>query len=249
MIFLKITFLGTSHGVPSPERYCQSILIEAGESAYLIDAGAPVTDILLRKNFELKKIKTCFTTHLHGDHINGIYSLLDLADWYFKDMNITAYITEQIGIDRIRASIEMLRGGNALSDRVHFSLVSEGEFYRDENIKVTAFPTNHLIYQNRPSYGFLIEGEGKKVYISGDLNPGVLDDYPKIVNREKTDLFIVECAHFGTELLIDKLKDCKSDKIVITHVYPDSKFDELSKLAKENDLNIVFAEDNLSLTI
>ena len=246
---MKLTFLGTSHGVPSAYRYCQSMLIEAGDSAYLIDAGAPVMDLLLRKKFELKKIRACFTTHLHGDHINGIYSLLDLADWYFKDMNITAYITEQVGIDCIKASIEMLRGGPLLSDRVHFALVKEGVFYSDENIKVTAFKTNHLINQNRPAYGFLIEGDGKRIYISGDLRPTDFDDYPEIVNEEETDLLVIECAHFKASMLIDKLKGCKSKQIVITHVYPDSKFTDLEEIAKENNVDIAFAQDNLTLTV
>ena len=64
---MKITFLGTSHGVPSEERYCQSMLLEIGENAYLIDAGAPVMNILLRRHFDLNRLKAIFLTHMHGD--------------------------------------------------------------------------------------------------------------------------------------------------------------------------------------
>lgn len=43
---MKITFLGTGHGVPSPDRHCSATLVEVGGKRYLIDAGAPVVDIM-----------------------------------------------------------------------------------------------------------------------------------------------------------------------------------------------------------
>ena len=43
---MKITFLGTSHGVPAKDRFCSSIMLESGGSFYFIDAGAPVMDLL-----------------------------------------------------------------------------------------------------------------------------------------------------------------------------------------------------------
>ncbi len=45
---MKIKFLGTSYGAPSIGRRQQSILIETDDkNAYLIDTGAPVTDVLV----------------------------------------------------------------------------------------------------------------------------------------------------------------------------------------------------------
>ena len=39
---MKITFLGTSHGVPAADRYCYCVMIESGKSVYFIDGGAPM---------------------------------------------------------------------------------------------------------------------------------------------------------------------------------------------------------------
>ena len=41
---MNITFLGTSHGVPSAERYCSCTMIEVGGATYFIDCGAPLTE-------------------------------------------------------------------------------------------------------------------------------------------------------------------------------------------------------------
>ena len=63
---MKITFLGTSHGVPAANRFCSSYMIEAGNAVYLVDAGAPVADLVLRQGREITDVRAIFTTHIHG---------------------------------------------------------------------------------------------------------------------------------------------------------------------------------------
>ena len=61
---MQIRFLGTSHGVPMPERFYQSMLIETDNgNSYLVDAGAPVMDLLVRLNYDLTRVKAAFITH------------------------------------------------------------------------------------------------------------------------------------------------------------------------------------------
>ena len=45
---MKITFVGTSHGVPFADRYCTCTMIESGNSVYFIDAGRNIIDSVLR---------------------------------------------------------------------------------------------------------------------------------------------------------------------------------------------------------
>ena len=55
---MKIRFLGTSFGAPAVGRHQQSILLETESgNAYLVDAGAPVLDILVNTGYDLKKSK------------------------------------------------------------------------------------------------------------------------------------------------------------------------------------------------
>ena len=64
---MKITFLGSSCGVPQSDRYCSSAMIECGDRLYLLDAGAPVTDLLTRRGIDFARIKGVFITHMHED--------------------------------------------------------------------------------------------------------------------------------------------------------------------------------------
>lgn len=76
---MKITFLGTSHGVPEVNRFCTSVLLESGGKHYLIDAGAPISDLLIRNKVAFKDISAIFITHLHGDHVDGLVQFADLS--------------------------------------------------------------------------------------------------------------------------------------------------------------------------
>ena len=38
---MKISFLGTSHGITEKNQFCSSALVSTGGKHYLVDAGAP----------------------------------------------------------------------------------------------------------------------------------------------------------------------------------------------------------------
>ena len=249
---MKITFLGTSHGVPCANRFCQSMLIEFGESAYLVDAGAPVIDLLIRKNFDFKKLKAVFITHMHGDHIDGLLSLIDLSTWYFKETSYDVYLTEEEGISCFKNMIEMIFKNCAKfpEERIRFKLVDAGMVYKDENVEVTAVPTKHLaVWGGRPSYGYVIADKDKKIYISGDLDGNEID-YNEITEKEEIDAFIVECAHFMPDRLIEKLKKCVAKRVVLIHGYREEikkYFDDFEKTNPSFELIYPNDGDELSL--
>ena len=43
---MKITFIGSSHGVPEAHRKCTCIMIEVGENVYFVDMGTSAIDAL-----------------------------------------------------------------------------------------------------------------------------------------------------------------------------------------------------------
>ena len=226
---MKITFLGTSHGVPAADRYCSSAMIETGGKIYLIDAGAPVIDLLLRKGADLNAVKAVFTTHLHGDHVFGAIQMASLFNWYFKTTDADFYLTEQAGIDVIGKTIETIDG--ALCERVRLKLMDEKTVYEDGSIRVTPFPTQHLAHAGRPAYSYLIEAEGKKALFSGDLS-GRLEkqDFPAYALENEVDLMICEMAHFGVEHAAPYLEKCRAKELVFNHVFPLHKLDEINAL-------------------
>ena len=75
---MKIVFLGTGHGVPSAERACSAAMVESGGAIYYVDAGTALCERTMAAGRSPKNARAIFTTHAHGDHINGIYQFADL---------------------------------------------------------------------------------------------------------------------------------------------------------------------------
>ena len=63
---MKIVFLGSSHGVPEPNRKCSSALIEAGGSKYIVDMGTNAIEDLITRGIAAREIRAVFITHMHG---------------------------------------------------------------------------------------------------------------------------------------------------------------------------------------
>jgi ribonuclease Z len=73
---MKFTFLGTSAGKPTKKRNVSALAFEIGSGWYLFDCGEATQHQLLKTNYSLYKLKSIFITHLHGDHIFGLFGLL-----------------------------------------------------------------------------------------------------------------------------------------------------------------------------
>ena len=237
---MKIEFFGSSHGVPSPIRYCNCIMLESGESRYLFDVGAPAADLMTRKGYPFTSLKAVFVTHLHGDHISGLPNLLDLSNWYYRDSAYRVLLPEESGVQLLKQYIATT-AAMPLRDELSLSAFEAGEIYRDEHITVTAIQTAHAAALR--SYGFLVECEGKRVYFSGDM-ANDLHDFPAFLYEEEIDLLITELAHFSVNALFERLKQCKAKHICLNHVYPVEKIEEAFSRAGELDSKLSAAADN-----
>lgn len=227
---MKITFLGTSHGVPSAERYCSCTMIEAGGYYYFIDAGAPLIDLLTRRGIDLTRVRAIFTTHLHSDHTDGILSLTGLFSWYYKNTSIDVYLTEQHGIDVFHEVLNTCIG--SVDDaRVRFRLMDEHTVYDDGILRLTPTPTQHLAHANRPAFGYTVEAEGRRVHFSGDLSQWLArEDFPAPALNEELDLLVCEMAHFTVDQALPYLQRCRAKEVLFNHVFPLDKLDAINAL-------------------
>ncbi len=204
---MKITILGTSHGVPEAHKKCTSILFEVGGSYYFIDAGCDISIELANRRIHPNLVKAVFITHPHADHVNGLYPFLSLLGWFYTDSNPEIYLPNEKCAALVHQYLDAF--DLKLRPEQKLALVGEGPVFDDGNFKVTAFATQHC----PDSYAFLIEAEGKRVLCSGDLRrPGV--DFPPVDNL---DAAILEAAHFNVTEYTDVLKSKSVKTVYINH--------------------------------
>jgi ribonuclease Z len=73
---MTLTILGSSSALPTSVRYPSAHVLNVHERLFLIDCGEG-TQMQLRKcRIKFGKINHIFLTHLHGDHVFGLYGLL-----------------------------------------------------------------------------------------------------------------------------------------------------------------------------
>ena len=242
---MKITFVGTSHGVPSADRFCSCYMIEVGKKIYFVDAGASVADMILRYGGNVNDFSALFTTHIHGDHTMGLLGLVNLMNWYYKESSGDFYITTQDQIDAINHWIGAAGEHLDKSGRVRLNLAQAGVVFEDENIKVEYIPTKHM----PNSYSILISSGKSRVLFSGDFSQWLArEDVPK-VTEEDIDLFVCEMAHFTKEQIDPYLQKCRAKKVAFTHVYPLDKYNDIEGMKGKYRFDILTPDDGASIEI
>lgn len=223
---MKITFVGTSHGLPQKDRYCSCYMIEAGDSIYFVDSGTSFADAMRDYNKDSYRLRAVFTTHPHSDHTGGIISGISTLAWRKPDLNFQIWFTSQQIIDAYRQYLSATfycQNGENPTPSIEFCLANIGEIYRDENISVTYFATGHLDNVGEKAYGMVIKelkGGGASVLFSGDLSYKLRNnDYPQEAYKHH-DLFICEMAHFYPEHIEEYYAKSKVKSLAITHLHP-----------------------------
>ena len=211
---MKITFLGSGHGVPEPNRNYSCALLEVGEKKYLMDIGFDPTHELIKRGLCPNDISAVFITHTHGDHLDGLVGFADICSWFYKDAD------PLFCLPRMEETVDALNGWlkitcNGLRDSLHFAQVTEGVFYDDGTIRVTAMLNGHTVQ----SFSYMIEAEGKQILFTGDMKggDGPIADYARFADHDGIDLVIAECAHFDAMLYLEPLRKHPPKQLVINH--------------------------------
>ena len=235
---MKITFVGTSHGVPEKDRFCTCMMLESGGSIYFIDAGAPMVDFMVSNGRDINDLRAVFTTHVHSDHTVGLVHLVNLMNWYYKKSSAEIFITEQEHIDATARWTYTAGDGDIDENRIKFKIPTEGVVYKDENITVEYILTAHM----KNSYAILVTEGDKRVLFGGDLSHGLRkQDVPAVI-KENIDGFVCELAHFTVDELRPYLDECRARRLFFIHAKP-KRYEDIEKIRGEYPFEILTPSD------
>ena len=248
---VKVTFVGTSHGIPMEDRYCACTMLETGDSIYFVDAGAPVIHALLQRKKDPCKVRAIFTTHVHSDHTGGLSPYLELVGWAYTKHEVDVYLTEQRLADGLVALHDGMSVAPFDSKRIRLHIIDPvTTVYEDENVKVQFIPTKHL-GDEHPSNAILITAGGKKLLFSGDLSYGMhMNDFPTVVCEEDFDLFVCEFAHGLTFDNLGKYFDkCRAKRVYFNHIWTMDKLADIEAAKERYPFEVVASYDGLEIEI
>ena len=148
---MKLTILGSSSALPTSERYPSAHVLNVHERFFLIDCGEG-TQMQLRKNrIRFSRINHIFISHLHGDHVFGLYGLLSTLSLMGRKNPLSLYAPE---------NYRMILAGHLQDfdinlgyeiDFVPLAKSGASVILDDKYLTVESFPLLHRI----PAFGFL----------------------------------------------------------------------------------------------
>jgi ribonuclease Z len=176
---MKVTILGSSSALPTSGRYPSAHVLNAHERLFLVDCGEGTQMQLRKTRTRFAKINHIFISHLHGDHVFGLYGLLSTFSLMGRENKIHLYAPEKYDLILkshlqdfdINLSFEIdfipLRGKDPV------------QILDDKYLTVTSYPLQHRV----PAYGFLfrekisdrkiIKDEIEKYHIPGVRIPAI----------------------------------------------------------------------------
>ena len=149
---MKLTVLGSgSTG--------NAVLIVAGETRVLVDAGLSAKEIARRLSLvgeDVHRLDGVLVTHEHGDHVGGLRVLLRSVDCpvYISARTCDAYVSERINL----ANDEFRKRAAALNNRVE--QIESSKDFRIGEIDFHPFTIPHDAVDN---FGFTATHQGVKI--------------------------------------------------------------------------------------
>lgn len=234
--------LGTSHGATEPGRACSGTLFSVNGANYLFDCGGPVEGKMTDLGLSIEDIRCVFISHMHEDHVGNLSAIAKRFCVYNqKETSVRILMPEENGICAFKTWLSALH--LSFFDKVHFELVTAGVIYSDENITVTAIPTEHINGGEFPSFAYMVECGEKRILYTGDLASD-FHDYPQIALETMFDVILCELVHFRIQYNLDTLIQSKTKKMIFTHLSP-HQIPHLKAVEHRFPFPIDIAQDNL----
>lgn len=136
----ELTILGSSSALPTSKRFPTAHLLKVDERFFLIDCGEG-TQIQLRKfGYNPARIHHIFISHLHGDHVFGLFGLLSTLGMMGRSVPLHLYGPADLG--------PMMEQHFAFFGELPFRLIFHSPekghcIYEDEKITVKPIRLKH----------------------------------------------------------------------------------------------------------
>ena len=143
--------LGTASALPTANRYPSAHILTVRERLFLIDCGEGAQMQMRKAGISLGKIDNIFISHLHGDHVFGLFGLLSTLAMMGRANPL--YIHAPYQLDPVLKFFKEQFGEGLKYEIVHVPVrCKEIEMVLDlKTLEVYAFPLEH----RGETYGYL----------------------------------------------------------------------------------------------
>ncbi len=147
----SITILGSSSAKPTPERHHSAQIVNLEEQYYLVDGGEGVQRQMFRYGINPLKLRAIFVSHLHADHVYGIFPLLSTMSLYGRKSAINVYAPAPFG-QMLESYMHFFGGDMSYPvEWVEVDTTSSKVIFENRTLEVISVPLRHRV----PTAGYL----------------------------------------------------------------------------------------------
>lgn len=212
----SVTILGSSSALPTSKRYLTAHLVNHDERFFLIDCGEGTQLQLRRFKQKTARINHIFISHLHGDHVYGLFGLISSFSMLGRKnvLNIYAHPKlEYILNDHFRYF------DTDLQFPIKFHSIGSKKtqtLYEDNKLEIIAFPLKHRI----PCTGFIFREKQRLLNIKRDkiefYNIGIRE----IINIKNGSDYVTEEGKLIPNEELTSLPKASKSYVYITDTKP-----------------------------
>lgn len=256
---LSVQVLGSGTPLAHGGRFQSCICLSFGEERLLLDCGSTSMVAMARFGVDPAGVGTILLSHLHSDHIGGVFPFLFAASLHAARGRRSRPVV--IGgppgtADRLQAICDAFQedvlGAARKAVGVEFVSYDAGDEARVGPVTVRAYPAVHNPEQH--PLALRVSVAGRTVAYSGDSNwTEALVDV-----AEGADLFVCDChayerevpTHLNFRTLMAHRHRLTCRRLVLTHL-SDDMLDHLGdvRAALSADPSVVVAEDGLTFAV
>ena len=146
---LKI--MGSASAKPVIDRFQSAQVLSVHGRSFLIDCGEGVQVQLQRYRVSIQKIDSIFISHIHGDHVFGIFGLLSTMGMLGRSLPLNIYAPVSFG-PILKFFLSYYGEGVGFEIRhINLKMREPEVIYETKSLAISAFPLNHAI----ETFGFI----------------------------------------------------------------------------------------------
>ncbi len=147
-----LNVLGTASALPTTERYPSAQVLDVRGRLFMIDCGEGAQMQMRRARISFLKIEHICLSHIHGDHLFGLFGLLSTMGMLGRSAQLNIYAPSGF---RPVLDFFMDHFGDGIRFEINYTelmMDAPETVYENRHVELLAFPLNHRV----ETFGFII---------------------------------------------------------------------------------------------
>ena len=148
---IAVTILGNSSAKPTASGHPSAQVVNVNEQYFLVDAGEGVQRQMARRSISALKLRAVFISHLHGDHMYGLFPLLSTLGLYGRRTPLRIYAPRPFG-EMLECFLRLCETNLPYTPEwVEVDTTKHQIIFENDSTEVWSLPLRHRI----PTAGYL----------------------------------------------------------------------------------------------